>query len=104
MTATGYPHIEEHESGTLYVAGTGYKVFALIADHVYWKWGPEQMVAQHEGLSLGAAHSVLGYFYDHEAATRAELERRRQEADQLLATIDRRPARSAPQVAAGATA
>ena len=90
MTSTQYPHLEQHENGTVYVAGTGFKLLPLISEHVYWKWGPEQMVAQHPGLSLGAAHAVLSYFYDHEADVRAEMDRRRRRADELLTRIGRK--------------
>jgi hypothetical protein len=95
-TATRYPHIERDDNGKLYVAGSGHKVILLIADHVAWRMNAEQIHVQHPGLTMGAIHSVLSYFYDNEAAVRAELHERWQMADDLRRQqVPRQPTREA---------
>jgi uncharacterized protein (DUF433 family) len=78
-TPTEYRHVETDEAGRLFVRGTQYKVLVLLRDHTAWGLDAAQMQRQHDGLTLGQAHGLLEYYYDHKA-----------EIDALMAEEDRR--------------
>ncbi len=79
------PHITRADNGTLYVAGTPYKVKHLILEHIAWGLSAIEIRDGHSGLTLGDVHAVLTYFYDNEDAVRQELNDGLRKVDELRA-------------------
>ncbi|MGD9644502.1 MAG: DUF433 domain-containing protein [Pirellulales bacterium] len=82
MATTGYPHIDT-SGHTPRIAGTGFKVVLLVADHLVYRWDAEQLHRQYPELTLGQIHSALAYYYDHQAELDQELEARSRQADEF---------------------
>jgi uncharacterized protein (DUF433 family) len=88
MKGTGYAHIRRDEHGKLRVADTGLKVILLLGDHVYRGMDAVELHENHPPLTLGQAHSLLAYFYDHRDEIDRELETRERAAEDLRAEIE----------------
>jgi hypothetical protein len=88
MTNTGYPHLERDADGVLRVQAREFKVILLIGEHVYTGASAEQIAAAHPPLTLGEAHMVLAYYYDHKDTIDEELAARRHRAETLRAEIE----------------
>jgi hypothetical protein len=95
MSTTEYPHIVRDDEGKLRVQDAWFKVIMLIGDHVYRDWEAADLVEHHPPLTLGQAHSILAYYYDHKDEIDHELAEREQDADRLLKEIE---ARQGPQL------
>jgi uncharacterized protein (DUF433 family) len=95
MSETGYPHIVSDGEGKLRVQDAWFKVIMLIGDHVYHGWEAADLVEHHPPLTLGQAHSILAYYYDHKNEIDRELEERERDAGRLLQEIE---ARQGPQL------
>jgi uncharacterized protein (DUF433 family) len=89
MATVDYPHVSVNSNGTLIVTGTRTKVLMLVMDHVGQGWDAREIQRQRPYLTLGQIHSALAYYYDHQAEMDAEMERDLQEADRLMAEVDR---------------
>lgn len=87
MTTTGYAHIVRDQAGVLRVHDGWFKVIMLVGEHVYRGDDAATLAAEHPPLTLGAAHSVLAYYYDHKHELDAELARREREAEALREAI-----------------
>ena len=85
MSTVSYPHIELHQNGTLYVAGTPFKVRQIALDHVAYGWGPAEIQREHPQLTLGQIHAALGYYYDHKEEFDREMEEGLIHANELRA-------------------
>ena len=96
MTNTGYPHIVRDDDGILRVSEHWFKVIMLIGDHVYGGDDAAALVAHHPPLTLGQAHAVLAYYYDHKDEVEAELERQERLDARMLKEIVSRRASPAP--------
>jgi uncharacterized protein (DUF433 family) len=83
MSTVVYPHIEQRQNGTLYIAGTPFKVRQIVLDHVAYGWGAEEIQREHPQLTLGQIHVALGYYYDHQKQVDQELEAGRALAEEL---------------------
>lgn len=88
MTATDYPHIVRDDNGILRVGEQWYKVIMLIGDHVYRGMDTAALIEAHPGLTLGEAHSLLAYYYDHKDEIDAELARRLRYSEEVRATLE----------------
>jgi uncharacterized protein (DUF433 family) len=87
MSAIAETHIEIDENGVAWINGTKVKVIEIVADKIAHGSSPEEMHFQFPHLSLAQIHAALAYYYDHQGALEAEIERRRQEADELVREI-----------------
>jgi len=63
--AQTYPTLSINPKGTVFVAGTRYKVLHLAAEHYQHGWTAEEILRQHPDLSPGQVYASLAYFYDH---------------------------------------
>lgn len=87
-TATGYRHIVRDSEGRLRVLPSQYKLNMLIRDHVHRRMGARALIKAHPELTLGQAHEVLAFYYDHQLEIDAELLAEDHNADQIIAQID----------------
>jgi uncharacterized protein (DUF433 family) len=85
MSTVSYPHIEQRHNGTLYIAGTPFKVRQIALDHVAYGWGPTEIQREHPQLTLGQIHAALGYYYDHKEALDCQIEEALSHAERLRA-------------------
>jgi uncharacterized protein (DUF433 family) len=66
MSTVSYPHIEKRSNGTLYIAGTPFKVRQIAIDHLSYGWDAAAIQREHPQLTLGQVHAALSYYYDHQ--------------------------------------
>ena len=92
-TATAYPHVELDESGMPYVRGTRFKVVQIVLDRLAYHWDADEIRRQHPQLTLGQIHGALAYYYDHQDEMHDLIERREQQAREVLASIPASPFR-----------
>lgn len=79
-------HIHLDDRGVAWIDNTNIKVIEVAAKYVAHGDSPEEMCAQHWGtLSLGQIYAALSYYFDHQAAFDAELERQLQDYRQRRA-------------------
>jgi uncharacterized protein (DUF433 family) len=83
MGTVTYPHLEPRQDGTLYIAGTQFKVRQIVLDHVAYGWDAVEIQREHPELSLGQIHAALGYYYDHKQELDREIETGRARAEQM---------------------
>ena len=81
-TMTTYEHVELDANGTPTIADTNMKVVELVMAQMAHGWSPEELHFQHPYLSLGQIHSALAYYWDHKNDLDADIERRRQYAEE----------------------
>jgi len=84
-------HLAIGEDGIVRVAGTGLKVRLLAGHHRYHGYTAEQLTQAHVDLTLGQAHSVLAYYYDHKAEMDADMDRRNEMAERMRAEAEETP-------------
>src|SRR5438552_722957 len=92
MPATLYPHMEAEPDGTLFIAGTRFKVIMLLTECRAYNWDAQELKRQHPQLSLAQIHSILAYYYDNQAEVDRQIEDRARSADELLAKLPETPA------------
>jgi hypothetical protein len=88
MSGTGYPHIMRDERGTLLIEDTMLNGLSLIAEHVYWDMDAGALAEGHPPLTLGQAHSLLAYYYDHRAQIDVEMAEHQRDADTLRTGLE----------------
>jgi uncharacterized protein (DUF433 family) len=90
MATVSTEHIWLDDRGVAWVDDTNTKVIEIVLDKMAHGSSPEEIADQHYGqLSLAQIHAALAYYYDHQAAFNAEIERQVREADALRAqTLD----------------
>ena len=81
-TMTTYEHVQLDVSGVPIIVGTNMKVVELVMAQLAHGWSPEELHFQHPYLSLGQIHSALAYYWDHKIELDADIERRRQYAEE----------------------
>lgn len=70
------PHVKLDSAGVAWISGTTLKVRELVLEHVAHGWSPEEIHFQHgAGVSMAKIHAALSYYYDHQAAIDAEMDR-----------------------------
>src|SRR2546425_11619170 len=79
---TTYEHVQIDAGGVPIIAGTNMKVVELVMAQLAHGWSPEELHFQHPYLSLGQIHSALAYYWDHKEELDADIERRRQYAEE----------------------
>lgn len=77
-----YPHIEIHDDGVPYIAGTTMKVVELVDSKEAYSWSPEELHFQFPHLTLGMVYGALAYYWDHQEEVDFDRERRLQLADE----------------------
>ena len=87
LAAVVETHIRLDENGVAWIDNTRVKVIEIAIDKLAYQSTPEQMQEQYPHLSLAQIHAALAYYYDHKTEMDAEIERRKQEADELAAQL-----------------
>ncbi|HEX8652010.1 MAG TPA: DUF433 domain-containing protein [Pyrinomonadaceae bacterium] len=93
MSTITTTHIEIDKDGVAWIDDTNVKVIEVVIDKIVHGSSPEEMHFQYPHLSLAQIHAALAYYYDHQAALEAEIERRWQESDKLTKQISDSPLR-----------
>ena len=86
MVETRYEHIVLDEQGVPRIAGTNTKVIEVVLDKIAYGWSAEEMHTHHPYLSLGQIHSALAYYWDHQEALDADMQRRFEAVERLRET------------------
>jgi uncharacterized protein (DUF433 family) len=81
-TITTYEHVHIDSQGVPVIVGTNLKVVELVMAQIAYGWSPEELHFQHPYLTLGQIHSALAYYWDHREELDADIERRRQYAEE----------------------
>ena len=72
------------DQGRPFIAGTTYKVIQIAIDHVHHGMSPDEIRRQHyNAFSLAQVHAALSYYFEHQAAFDAEIERQYLEYEEL---------------------
>jgi uncharacterized protein (DUF433 family) len=84
MTATDLKsYIIHDEHGRAWIVGANTRVIEVAMDQYAHGWSAEEIRIQHPHLSMAQIHAALCYYYDHQAAMEAEIEREWREAEAL---------------------
>ena len=82
-------HIRLDGQGRAWIDGTTMKVVELVSAMTAYGWTAEDLSHQYPHLTLAQIHAALAYYYDHQPALDAELERiARDDAAERGATLD----------------
>jgi uncharacterized protein (DUF433 family) len=93
MQTMAIVHIHLDEKGVAWIDDTNVKVIEVVLDKTAYGWSPEEIHFQHPHLSMAQIHAALAYYYDHQADLDADIERRLQEVDRLMAQAAETPLR-----------
>ena len=77
--------IELDDRGLAWITGANTKVIEVVLDKIAYGWSPEEMHLQHSHLSLAQIHAALSYYYEHQEALDADIERRHTEVQKMSA-------------------
>jgi uncharacterized protein (DUF433 family) len=83
LIETRYEHVVLNEQGTPTIAGTTMKVRELVAERLAWGWSPEELLLNHQYLTLGQIFSALAYYADHQAEIDQAIEADVRDMDEL---------------------
>lgn len=61
-----FKYILIDESGVALIADTTLKVRELVAEHLFYGWGPTDLAQNHGSLSLKHVYAALAYYYEHQ--------------------------------------
>jgi uncharacterized protein (DUF433 family) len=93
MSQTATAHIHLDHRGVAWIDDTNVKVIEVVLDKLAYGWSPEEAHFQHPDLSLAQIHAALSYYYDHQTAFDAEIERQLREVEQRMAQAGDSPVR-----------
>ena len=85
IAAAPSTHIRVDKAGVAWIDDTNVKVVEVILDHLAYGHSAEEIHLHHPHLSLAQIHAAFTYYFDHQAALDAELERRYLRAETLRA-------------------
>jgi uncharacterized protein (DUF433 family) len=88
---TRYEHIVLDENRVPLIAGTTMKVVELVTAQQAYGWSPEELAFQFPYLTMGQIHSALAYYWDHQEALDADMERRLALVDELQRSTPEAP-------------
>jgi uncharacterized protein (DUF433 family) len=91
MTKTEMAHIWLDEKGTAWIDETGIKVIEVVLSHLAYGWSPAEIHFQYPHLSLAQIHAALAYYYDHQEALDAQIERDLQEVEAMMQQAQESP-------------
>jgi uncharacterized protein (DUF433 family) len=77
------------DQGTAWIEGTTTRVIQVALDKLTQGWNADEIRAQYPYLSLAQIHAALSYYYDHQEALDAQIEREYQEVEALRADATR---------------
>jgi uncharacterized protein (DUF433 family) len=97
MSTVEYAHVAIGADNVPVVAGTQIKVLEIAQDHLLHGWTAEDIHREFPQLSLGQIHNALGYYYDHQEEIDAEIQRRREVAEQIRSHLGDGPVTNAVQ-------
>ncbi len=80
---TNYEHIELNDEGIPIISDANMKVVELVLSKISYGWSPEELHFQYPHLTMGQIHSALAYYWDHQEATEADIERRLQKVQKM---------------------
>jgi uncharacterized protein (DUF433 family) len=93
MIASEMPHIVLDDRGVAWIDKTNVKVIEVVQEKLAYGWSPEQMMDEHPELfTLAQLYAALAFYYDHQAAFDAEIERIRREYEEARAQNQNTPA------------
>jgi uncharacterized protein (DUF433 family) len=83
-----YPHVEVEGHETPTIAGSRIKVVFLAEAHRSHGYSAEELHEHYPHLPKAAIYSALAYYWDHQEAMDAEIERRRQSESELRSWLE----------------
>jgi uncharacterized protein (DUF433 family) len=84
MSTVATAHVWLDHQGKAWIDDSNVKVIEVALDMIANGWRPEEIYLHHYGhLSLAQIHAALTYYYDHQAAFDAEIERQVRAYDAL---------------------
>jgi uncharacterized protein (DUF433 family) len=86
-------HIHLDERGVAWIDDTNVKVIEVVLDKLAYGWSPEEIHFQDPELSLAQIHAALSYYYDHQQAFDAEIERQLREVEAMAMQAGDSPVR-----------
>lgn len=90
IASVAYPHISLDEQGVPIITGTRTKVVEIVLDHLAHGSDAREIHREFPLLALGAIHSALAYYYDHQTEMDEDIARRKQKVDAIKTEIDAR--------------
>jgi uncharacterized protein (DUF433 family) len=87
MSTVEYAHVAVGPDNVPMLAGTPIKVVEIVLDHLVHGWQAEEIHREFPQLSLGQIHSALGYYYDHKEEIDADIQRRREAAEEIRSRL-----------------
>ncbi len=93
MATTATAHIHLDDRGMAWIDDTKVKVIEVVLDKLAHGSNPEEIHFQHPHLSLAQIHAALSYYYDHQEAFDAEIERDLAEVEDMAALAGDSPLR-----------
>lgn len=85
MSQTATAHIHLDARGIAWIDDTNIKVIEVVLDNLAYGWSPEEIHFQHPDLSMSQIHAALSYYYDHQSAFDAHIERQLQAIEERMA-------------------
>ncbi len=79
--------IEIDAQGVAWITGANTQVIDVVLDKLAYGWSPEEIHFQHPHLSLAQIHSAFAYYYENQERIDAEIDRQRQEAEELRVQV-----------------
>ncbi|NUQ65343.1 MAG: DUF433 domain-containing protein [Pirellulales bacterium] len=89
MATAEYAHISFTAEGVPMIAGTRTKVVEIVLDHLAHGSDAREIHREFPHLPLGAIHSALAYYYDHQAEMDEDIARRLRKVKETQAELDR---------------
>ena len=93
MPTTVTAHIHLDKRGVAWIDDTNVKVIEVVLDKLAHESSPEETHFQYPDLSLAQIHAALSYYYDHQQAFDAEIERQLLEVEAMAARASDSPVR-----------
>ena len=80
-----YSHLWFDDQGRPWIDDTNIKVIEVVLDHTAYGWSADEIHRQYPYLSLAQIHSALAYYFDHQQDIDDEIQRQREEYEELRA-------------------
>jgi uncharacterized protein (DUF433 family) len=78
-----YPHLWFDDRGRPWIDDTNIKVIEVVLDHTAYGWSADEIHRAYPYLSLAQIHSALAYYFDHQQEMDDEIQRQREEYEEL---------------------
>ena len=82
-TNTAYNYISIDNHGVAIISATTMKVLELVTAQKAYGWSPEEIHFQHPYLTMSQIHSALAYYWDHQMAIDADIQKRFEHVENL---------------------